>query len=237
MTPIVSIVGRSGSGKTTLIEALVSKLTTRGYRVATIKHDVHGFEIDHEGKDSWRHKQAGAAVVVLSSPRQIALVMDVEREWDPGEMGMFWTGGVDLVLTEGYKRASFPKIEVNLTRESEPWLCAGDSSLEAVVSNWKPARALAVPFFLGSEVDRLTDWMERRFLGVKSFSGCEVRVGEDQIALSLEEAAALENAVKSWLARLTGKRVPEIVEIRLGGKGGHTVRADSSRMGPVGRTR
>lgn len=203
--------------------------------MATIKHDVHGFEIDHEGKDSWRHKQAGAAVVVLSSPRRIALVMDVEREWDPGEMGMFWTDGVDLVLTEGYKRASFPKIEVNLTRESEPWLCAGDSSLEAVVSNWEPAPPLAVPFFLGSEVDRLADWMEGRFLGAKSPGGCELRVGGDLIALSPEEAAALEDAVRSWVARLTGRRAPEDVEIRLGGKGGHAVRAGGSRRGAVGR--
>jgi len=220
MIPIVSIVGRSGSGKTTLIEALVPNLTARGYRVGTIKHDVHGFEIDHEGKDSWRHKQAGAAVVVLSSPSRIALVMDVEREWDPDEMGMFWTGGVDLVLTEGYKRACFPKIEVNLTRESDPWLCAGDSSLEAVVSNWKPSPTLAVPFFLGSEVDRLADWIEERFLGSKSASGCEVRLGDDRIVLSPGEAAALEGAVRSWVARLTGRKAPEIVEIRLGGKVG-----------------
>ena len=68
MGPIVSIVGKSGSGKTTLLEKVVAELTKRGYNVGTIKHDVHGFEIDYEGKDSWRHKKAGAKTVVLSSP-------------------------------------------------------------------------------------------------------------------------------------------------------------------------
>ena len=57
MIPIVSIVGKSDSGKTTLIEKLLPELTRRGYRIATVKHDVHGFEVDREGKDSWRHKQ------------------------------------------------------------------------------------------------------------------------------------------------------------------------------------
>lgn len=219
MVPVVSIVGRSGSGKTTLIEALVSELSVRGYRVATIKHDVHGFEIDHEGKDSWRHKQAGAAIVVLSSPKRIAVVMDVEREWDPGEMGIFWMGNVDLVLTEGYKRASFPKIEVNLTRDGEPWLCAGDSSLEAVVSNRKTPPPPAVPFFLGHEVESLAEWLEERFLRRSLPGGCEIRVGGVRIPLAPGDAEALETAVRACVARLTGKQTSAIVEICLKGKG------------------
>ena len=80
MIPIISIVGKSDSGKTTLIEKLVPELTRRGYRVATVKHDIHGFEVDREGKDSWRHKQAGAHTVVISSPQKIALIRDVEKD-------------------------------------------------------------------------------------------------------------------------------------------------------------
>ena len=67
-TPIVSIVGYSGSGKTTLVEKMIPELKRRGWRVATIKHNRHGFEIDHEGKDSWRHRRAGAGMTVLASP-------------------------------------------------------------------------------------------------------------------------------------------------------------------------
>jgi len=76
---MVSIVGKSGSGKTTLLEKVVAELTKRGYRVGTIKHDVHGFEIDHEGKDSWRHKMAGAKTVALSSPDRVAVIKDVTK--------------------------------------------------------------------------------------------------------------------------------------------------------------
>ena len=72
MIPIVSIVGKSGAGKTTLIEKMIPELKKRGYRVATIKHDVHGFDIDHEGKDSWRHKKAGAHATIISSPWKVA---------------------------------------------------------------------------------------------------------------------------------------------------------------------
>ena len=70
MIPIISIVGKSDSGKTTLIEKLLPELVRRSYRIATVKHDVHGFEVDREGKDSWRHKKAGAHTVIISSPRR-----------------------------------------------------------------------------------------------------------------------------------------------------------------------
>jgi len=78
--PLISIVGKSDAGKTTLLEKLVGELKTRGYLIGTIKHDVHGFEIDHEGKDSWRHKHAGAHTVVISSPRKVAVIKDMAAE-------------------------------------------------------------------------------------------------------------------------------------------------------------
>jgi molybdopterin-guanine dinucleotide biosynthesis protein B len=83
MVPIVSIVGKSGSGKTTLLEKVIKELTHRGYTVGVLKHDAHGFEIDHEGKDSWRHKKAGASTVALSSPEKFAVIKDVLTEWFP----------------------------------------------------------------------------------------------------------------------------------------------------------
>jgi molybdopterin-guanine dinucleotide biosynthesis protein B len=82
MIPILSVVGRSNAGKTTLIVKMIAELVRRGYRVATIKHNRHGFEIDHEGKDSWRHKQAGARITVIASPHQVAVVEDIEKDYD-----------------------------------------------------------------------------------------------------------------------------------------------------------
>ena len=81
--PIVSIVGNSGSGKTTFLEKLIPEMIRRGFKVGTIKHDVHGFEMDKPGKDSWRHKRAGAHTTMISSPYQIGMVMDVDEDHNP----------------------------------------------------------------------------------------------------------------------------------------------------------
>ncbi|MBD0305494.1 MAG: molybdopterin-guanine dinucleotide biosynthesis protein B, partial [Nitrospiraceae bacterium] len=78
--PILSFVGRSNSGKTTLIERLIPELVVAGYRVATVKHAGHGFDLDTEGKDSWRHKRAGAGTVIVVSKGSMAMFADVPDE-------------------------------------------------------------------------------------------------------------------------------------------------------------
>jgi molybdopterin-guanine dinucleotide biosynthesis protein B len=162
MIPIVSIVGKSDSGKTFLIEQLVSALASRGYRIATIKHDVHGFEMDREGKDSWRHKQAGACTVIVSSPRKIAMIKEVEQEESLEWIRDMWIRDVDLILTEGYKRADYPKVEVSLFTASGELICTKENRLVAVVANHDVS--LDVPVFCKEEIPRFVDWMEERFL-------------------------------------------------------------------------
>ena len=162
MIPIVSIVGKSDSGKTFLIERLVSVLKAKGYRIATIKHDVHGFEMDREGKDSWRHKQAGASTVVVSSPKKIAMIQDVEEEEGLERIRDAWIRDVDLILTEGYKRAHYPKIEVSLFGGSNQLLCTEEQGLVAVVANHDVSRD--VPVFREAEIPRLVDWVEERYI-------------------------------------------------------------------------
>lgn len=112
MPPVLSIVSKKNSGKTTLLEKLIPELGRRGYRVGTIKHDVHGFDIDREGKDSWRHKQAGARGVVISSPKKISLIKDIEQEWTIDQIVAGFFADMDLVITEGYKKEGKPQIEV-----------------------------------------------------------------------------------------------------------------------------
>ncbi|MHB1126489.1 MAG: molybdopterin-guanine dinucleotide biosynthesis protein B [Bacillota bacterium] len=137
MIPIISVVGRSNVGKTTLIEKLLRELKKRGYRVATIKHDVHGFEMDKPGKDTWRHAQAGADVVVISSPEKMAMLSSVHRERTIDEIASL-IQGVDLIITEGYKTGDKPKIEVfrsimypePLCQPGEPLAMASDVPLE-----------------------------------------------------------------------------------------------------------
>jgi len=132
MVPIISIVGKSDSGKTTFIEKLIAELNHRGYSVATIKHDTHGFEIDREGKDTWRHAQAGALSVIISSRDKLALIKRVEQELSLDDLSRL-IEGVDLILTEGYKRANKPKIEVLRTQLDPEPLCSKTDNLLALV--------------------------------------------------------------------------------------------------------
>src|SRR3972149_7687440 len=101
MTPVVSIVGKSNVGKTTLLERLVVEIKRRGYCVATIKHDVHGFDIDKPGKDSWRHAQAGSDAVVISSPQKLALIKKVDHDSSLDEILQLVGPHFDIILTEG----------------------------------------------------------------------------------------------------------------------------------------
>lgn len=110
--PLITVIGKSKSGKTTLIENVVKQLSGRGFRIATIKHHSHsGFEIDYQGKDSWRFAQAGSQQVVIAAPDKLACYKPLDYELSLDEIASHITG-VDLILVEGYKRSSYPCIEV-----------------------------------------------------------------------------------------------------------------------------
>jgi molybdopterin-guanine dinucleotide biosynthesis protein MobB len=162
MIPVVSVVGKSNSGKTTLIEKMIGELIRRGYRVATIKHNRHGFEIDHEGKDSWRHKQAGARTTVIASAHRVAVVEDVEKDLDIGELVDRYIRGVDIVLSEGFKRNPFPKIEVNRSEMNQALICSPEDNLIAVCSD--QTLTTAVPCLDINDICGLADLVEARFL-------------------------------------------------------------------------
>jgi len=154
--PIISIVGASGSGKTTLLEKLIPELGGRGFRVGTIKHDVHNFQMDRPGKDSWRHRQAGARATILSSPYQIGMVMDVDYDHPVVELAQLFTD-VDLILTEGYKRGENPKVEVFRPEICDEPLCKGDKMLVALISD-EPLE-MGVPRFSPSQPKELADFL------------------------------------------------------------------------------
>ena len=107
--PIYSIVAYSGTGKTTLLVKLITELKRRGLRVAAIKHDAHEFDIDHEGKDSWRFSRAGADVTIVASATKAAMI---ENRPVPVETLLGRITDVDIILTEGYKTGPWPKIVV-----------------------------------------------------------------------------------------------------------------------------
>ena len=135
MIPVVSIVGKSGSGKTTLIEKVIPELTREGWRVGTIKHSRRGFDIDRKGKDSWRHRKAGARMTVMVSPEQIAVVEKSERDIDIAELKDRYIHDVDIILSEGFKGNAYPKIEVFRAILNRDMLCSKEDNLIAVASD------------------------------------------------------------------------------------------------------
>ena len=109
---LVAIVGKSDSGKTTLVEKVVPELVKLGLRVGTVKHDAHSFEIDHPGKDSWRHGQAGAHAYAIASPERLAFITRLDGEMPLADIARRFFAGFDLVVAEGYKRTAPHRVEL-----------------------------------------------------------------------------------------------------------------------------
>ena len=161
--PFLSIVGSSGVGKTTLLENLIPELTQLGLKVGTIKHHSHEFEIDKPGKDSWRHKRAGAHIAMISSPEKIGLVIEADHDHHPEELAHFFTH-MDLIITEGYKRAGNPKIEVFRSEVHSEVLCQGDEHLLAVVTDATGFSSMQkVPKFGTADIKGLANFIIKYF--------------------------------------------------------------------------
>jgi molybdopterin-guanine dinucleotide biosynthesis protein B len=142
--PIVSFVGRSNSGKTTLIERVIPELVRAGYKVATVKHAGHGFDLDTEGKDSWRHKRAGASSVMVLSKGSMAMFADVSDQMTVEEVrDRFLDRTYDLIIAEGWKHEGYPKIVI--VREQVGEIPVSTEGLLAVVSDRQVD--LSVPLF------------------------------------------------------------------------------------------
>jgi molybdopterin-guanine dinucleotide biosynthesis protein B len=171
LRPAIAIVGRSGAGKTTLIETLIPVLKARHYRVGTVKHHAHpGIDFDREGKDTWRHAQAGSDHVVIAAPDKVASIRTVEAEPDIMTIIGALMQDVDLVLTDGYLRSSLPKIEVvRAARSPEPLCAPGD--LLALVTDIN-LEAYGVPCFGLDDVAGLADLIEAQVLRVSGGGAC-----------------------------------------------------------------
>jgi molybdopterin-guanine dinucleotide biosynthesis protein B len=216
MIPIISIVGKSDSVKTTLIEKLVPELTRRGYRIATVKHDVHGFEVDREGKDSWRHKRAGAHTVVISSPQKVALIRDVESDLSLMEIREKLIRDVDLVLSEGYKRDVHPKIEIFRKEKHQELLCAKEDNLIAIVSN--RTFNVGVPCFDLEDMKGLSDFIVREFLSPGKGNQVSLKVGGKPIPLNPFVTDFISKSIKGMLSALKGCDPAGRVEICIEGE-------------------
>ncbi|MDL2329774.1 molybdopterin-guanine dinucleotide biosynthesis protein B [Desulfosarcina sp. OttesenSCG-928-A07] len=160
MPPVVSIVGKSESGKTTLIEKLIPVLKNRGLRIGVVKHAHHGFDLEPKGKDSDRHQAAGAEVVMVASPDRIAMVQKMENPRLYDLIPFF--NDVDLVISEGFKADSAPKMEIfRPERHAQP-ACLGDETLVAMISD--AAIDPGVPLFSTTDIEGISNFIITRFL-------------------------------------------------------------------------
>jgi molybdopterin-guanine dinucleotide biosynthesis protein B len=158
--PVVSLVGKSGVGKTTALERVIREVKRRGYRLGTVKHDSHGFEMDKPGKDSWRHARAGSDSVVISGPRKMALIRQLPEEMPLDDIVPLM-GDVDLVITEGYKRGDRPKIEVSRKERGTELLCQPEELIGIMTDH--PVD-MPVPQFSLDDAGAVVDLLERLYL-------------------------------------------------------------------------
>ena len=163
---VFGFAGYSGSGKTTLIEQLIPRFVARGLRVSLIKHAHHSFDLDQPGKDSWRHRQAGAGEVLLASSNRWVLMHELRGEAEPGlREQLRLLSPCDLVLVEGYKFADIPKIEVHRPSTGNPLLQPRDPNIVAVASD--APIAASIPLLDLNDLDAIAEFiMDQRGLQI-----------------------------------------------------------------------
>jgi len=164
LPPIITVVGYSDAGKTTIIEKLVPEMKQRGYRVGTVKHAAHGFAVDREGKDSWRHQKAGADIVAVAGPDKIAMVINTPVETLDTLRRMMT--GMDLIIVEGFKSARLPKLEVLRQAVHANPLFLEDPFLFALVTDVAvpPPAANGLSVFGLEDIPALADLIVARYL-------------------------------------------------------------------------
>jgi molybdopterin-guanine dinucleotide biosynthesis adapter protein len=158
---VIGVAGFKNAGKTTLVEKLVGALTARGHRVSTVKHAHHSFDIDQEGRDSFRHRKAGASEVAVVSRHRWAIMHEARGEDEPSlDQILAKLAPCDLVIVEGYKRDAHDKIEVRNLTLDHPVLAGDDPTIVAIAANG-PIASPPVPVFDRDDVAALAAFIEK----------------------------------------------------------------------------
>ena len=164
---VFGIVGWKNSGKTGLVERLVRELTRRGFAVSTVKHAHHSFEIDKPGKDSHRHRAAGAKEVLLASSRRWALIHELGGDDEPDlEVLLRKLASADLVLVEGFKSGGHAKLETRRREAEGPEIAASDPGVKAIACDFPPSDA-TVPAFALDDTAGIADFIVE-FCGLRA---------------------------------------------------------------------
>ena len=203
MPPIVSIVGRAKSGKTTLMEKLIGELKSRSYQVATIKHTPQGMSLDKPDKDSWRHLNAGSEATAIGSPDRVMLIKPVTQDPSLDEIVRFLGEDYDIILAEGFKQDSAPKIEVH-RKEAGPPLGAV-RKLIAIATD-EPLEVKTRQFSL-QDIKGLADLLEKGFIQPQQ-ERLSLYVNKAPVSLSSFPREIIANIILAIASSLKGvKRV------------------------------
>jgi molybdopterin-guanine dinucleotide biosynthesis adapter protein len=161
MKKVIGVAGFKNAGKTTLVERLVTELTRRGHRISTVKHAHHSFDIDHEGRDSFRHRKAGATEIAVVSAHRWAIIHELREDVEPSlDEILAKLAPCDLVIVEGYKRDEHDKIEVRNLALDHPTLAGDDPTVVAIAANGAVTDA-PVPVFDRDDVAALATFIEK----------------------------------------------------------------------------
>lgn len=212
MPPVISIVGKSNVGKTTLLEKLVAELKRRNRRVATVKHDVHGFDLDKPGKDSWRHAQAGADAVVISSPDKLALLKKTDHDSTLDEIARLLGEDYDIIITEGYKSRTAPKIEVHRKACGEGLLSTADELIGIATDE-----PLDIPVWQCSleDASKLADLVEQTFIVPREPALVSLYADGVGVPVSAFVQQFVSQTIFGMLSALRGVKQPKSVDIFL----------------------
>ena len=214
MIPVVGIVGKHNAGKTTLLEKLVPCLQERGRRVAVIKHAAHGFALDREGSDSWRLAESGAEAVVLSGPGNAVTFCRVSKDASLLQLvGLLPILGFDFILVEGYKRSSYPKIEVHRS-ELGPDLLLAEEHLVAVVSDSEVT--FSIPTYCANDPHGLAAFLDERY-GRPNAERDAIRVTIDgeEVPINAFASAVISGGILGMLSALKGVEKPRDIRIEI----------------------
>ena len=156
---VFGVTGWKNAGKTGLMERLVAEITTRGYSVSTLKHAHHQTDVDQPGRDSYRHRTAGAHQVLLASPNRWALMTELREASEPTLEDLLpQMAPVDLILIEGYKNAPHPKIEAHRWETGRPFLALTNPTIRAVAANATPT-GIDLPHFDLDDTAKIADFI------------------------------------------------------------------------------
>ena len=208
MVPIVCVAGKTGAGKTHAIEMLVAELKNRGYRVATIKHSAHGFDLDQPAKDSWRHAQAGSDAVVISSPQKFALIRKVDHDSSLAELSRFIGSDFDIILAEGFKQDKAPKIEVHRKEQGTDLICEREELLAVVTDEQLEQN---IPQYAPDDALGLVDLIEKRYLNKEEKEVVSLFVNGEPVPLNDFVRGLFSNILFGMISSL--KRIPQAISI------------------------